>query len=152
MYKTKKNDCFREVLRIQSIDDITRDNLQVVISGMDSACPTQFSAALTQHMNRVGCTIDQLSEATYVSARTIQRMRSSQDCHLDVSTLVALCVGLHLDVYDSRVLLQLAGFCLTGSPRDRAYQVILNYAYKENVADCNRFLLRLGFSPLTKEK
>lgn len=137
---------------VTSLEDINTDNVAYLVSGEDSYTSESFGKALVSLMGKRHITVEQLAEQTHLSPKTIQRMRTKADFRFDHKTVVALCVGLHLDAYDSRKMLELAGLVLTGNRRDRVYQVILNFAFKETVDSCNELLQRLEMEPLTENK
>lgn len=137
-----------EAKKISSLKDITKDNLFVMIGGGQEP-PINFCKALVHFMTVCGVTIAQLAEETGLSEKTIQRMRNDPDRTPSLESVVAVCVGLHLDAYDSDMLLHLAGYQLTNRKTDRVYRLFLNFAFKESVKDCNDLLIRLGMEPLT---
>lgn len=142
----------RVIPLISSLDDITQETISKMISGKNSICQPSFGMAISSFMSEAHITVEQLAEQTHLSSKTIQRIRNKPCFRFDHKTVIALCVGLHLDSYDSRILLQLAGLTLNGSERDRVYQIILNFAFQESVDSCNKLLLRLGMEPLTETK
>jgi len=137
-----------EAKKVSSLKDITKDNLFVMIGG-GQELPNNFCKALVHFMSICGVTIEQLAEETGLSEKTIQRMRNDPDRTPSLESVVAVCVGLHLNAYDSDMLLHLAGYQLTNRKIDRIYRLFLNFAYKDSVADCNDMLIRLGMDPLT---
>ena len=137
--------------RISDLEEITRENINRAISGTDCTCQPTLGLAVVAHMNAENITVEQLADQTHLSPKTIQRIRTKTNQRFDHKTIIALCVGLHLDVFDSHTLLRLAGLSLTGCERDRIYQLILNFAFQESVESCNRMLFRLGMEPLTGE-
>lgn len=137
-----------EAKKVSSLKDITNDNLFVMIGGGQEP-PNNFCKALVHFMEVRGITVEQLADETGLSEKTIQRMRNDPDRTPSLESVVAVCVGLHLDAYDSDMLLHLAGYQLTNRKTDRIYRLFLNFAFKESVKDCNNMLIRLGMKPLT---
>lgn len=137
-----------EAKKVSSLKDITKENLFMMIGGGQEP-PNNFCKALVHFMEVRGVTVEQLADETGLSEKTIQRMRNDSDRTPSLESVVAVCVGLHLDAYDSDMLLHLAGYQLTNRKTDRIYRLFLNFAFKESVKDCNDMLIRLGMDPLT---
>lgn len=144
----KREICYKEAKKISSLKDITNDNLFLMIGGGQDP-PNDFCRALVHFMSSRNVTIEQLADETGLSEKTIQRMRNDSDRTPEIESVVAVCVGLHLDPYDSDMLLRLAGYILRNSRIHRIYRLFLHFAYKEGVKDCNDMLIRLGEKPLT---
>ena len=100
-------------------------------------------------MKESDVTEEELPELTGLAPKTIQRMRNP-NLRTSLKSVVAVCVALSLDLYNSMYLVHLVGFELTYSREDKVYYFILGFAYKETVYDCNRMLERLHMKPLTK--
>ena len=139
---------FEEARKIASVNDITEENLSVII-GEDETPPNDFSQALVYFMNNRGTTIEQLAGLTGLSEKTIQRMRVNANERFSIKAVIAVCIALHLYPHQSERMLELAGYALKTSKTDRLYHFFMNFAYKETVYDCNNALKRCGFSPLT---
>ena len=108
-----------------------------------------FSEALTRFMKESNVTEEELSELTGLAPKTIQRMRNP-NLRTSLKSVIAVCIALSLDLYNSLYFVHLAGFELTNSREDKIYYFILGFAYKETVYDCNCMLKRLHMRPLTK--
>lgn len=134
--------------RIDSVNDVTPENILAIVGG--GHYPGEnFSEALVRFMRECNITEEDLSELTGLAPKTIQRMRNP-NLRTSLKSVVAVCVALSLDLYNSIYLVHLAGFELTNSTEDKVYYFILGFAYKETVYDCNRMLERLHMKPLTK--
>jgi len=134
--------------KVSSLKDVSKDNLIYIIGGGQEP-PNDFGKALIYYMSELEVTVEQLATATGLSEKTIQRMRTAPEIRPTLESVVAVCIGLHLDAYASDTMLHLAGYSLTNKTNDRVYRLFLNFAYKENVEDCNNLLIRLGMEPLT---
>ena len=126
-----------------SVSDITMENANIIFGG-DFPPNDDFNTLIKKIIADRGITYGNLSELTGVSEKTISRICTS-DYHPSLETVIALCVGLDIDPYNSINLIHLAGYNLTNSKRDKAYRFIINCAYCETVYNCNRMLERLGF-------
>ena len=134
--------------KINSVNDVTLDNILAVVGGGHGP-GENFSEALTRFMKESDVTEEELSELTGLAPKTIQRMRNP-NLRTSLKSVIAVCVALSLDLYNSLYLVHLAGFELTNSREDKIYYFILGFAYKETVYDCNCMLRRLHMRPLTK--
>lgn len=145
--KILKNE-LEDAKRIGSVNDVTLDNILAIVDGGHDPGES-FSEALARFMNESRITEEELSELTGLAPKTIQRMRNP-NLRTSLKSVIAVCVALSLDLYNSMYLIHLAGFELTNSREDKVYYFILGFAYKETVYDCNRMLERLHMKPLTK--
>ena len=134
--------------RINSVNDVSLENILAIVGGGHGS-GENFSEALTRFMKESNVTEEELSELTGLAPKTIQRMRNP-NLRTSLKSVVAVCVALSLDLYNSMYLVHLAGFELTNSREDKIYYFILGFAYKETVYDCNCMLKRLHMRPLTK--
>lgn len=70
----------------------------------------------------------------------------------DNSTLMSLCVGMHLSRKAAVVLFRAAGRALSGSREDMAYRYILLHLRERYIEDVNVFLDELGLGLLGAKK
>lgn len=140
-----------EMMYRHYIENTKMDSLENILAivGGGHGPGENFSEALTRFMKESDVTEEELSELTGLAPKTIQRMRNP-NLRTSLKSVVAVCVALSLDLYNSMYLVHLAGFELTNSCEDKVYYFILGFAYKETVYDCNRMLERLHMKPLTK--
>ena len=139
---------FEEAKKISSLKDITTSNLFLFMGGGQEP-PHNFADALIFFMEERNVTVECLAEETGLSEKTIQRLRNSSGGRPDLKTVIAICVGLHLDAYSGDTLLHLAGYILTNKKCDKMYRLFINFAFKETVFECNNALIRCGLKPLT---
>lgn len=140
-----------EATKIVSIQNLNRDNIHDFF-GVGSEPPDPphgFSKALMYFMEMKGYTVEKLASCTGLSPKTIQRMRTGET-HPEIETVVTVCVGLHLGQYYGGCLLEKAGYKLTDTAYHKALYCCMYYAYKSSIEDCNRFMIRMGFKPLTE--
>lgn len=134
--------------KINSVNDVGLENILSIVGGGHGP-GENFSEALARFMKEREITEEDLAELTGLAPKTIQRMRNP-NLRTSLKSVIAVCVALSLDLYNSMYLIHLAGFELTNSREDKVYYFILGFAYKETVYDCNRMLERLHMKPLTK--
>lgn len=142
------SESFEEAKKISSLRDITTSNLFLFMGGGQEP-PHNFADALIFFMEERNVTVECLAEETGLSEKTIQRLRNSSGGRPDLKTVIAICVGLHLDAYSGDTLLHLAGYILTNKKCDKMYRLFINFAFKETVFECNNALIRCGLKPLT---
>lgn len=131
------------------LDKITRKDYIKTFFGGKSP-PTDYLAnALTYLMDEMDIKEVELAETTGLSERTIQRMRNEIDYKPDIRTVVTVCIGLNLYPQFSHLLLQLAGIFPRNTGEERAYMFLINHYYDATVEECNDYLRRLNFKPLT---
>lgn len=139
-----------EASKITSINHLNADNMHLFFgAGQEPPDPPhKFSKALIYFMDLKGYTTEKLASETGLSEKTIQRMRTDKT-HPDIETVVAICVGLHLGLYYADILLSRAGYILTDSDYHRALYCCVYYAFSCTVEECNYFMMRMGYKPLT---
>lgn len=137
-----------EARKVSSVKDITNDNLFLLIGGGPEP-QNDFNEVMIHFMSSLNVAIEQLAEETGLSEKTIQRMRNDSKRTPAIESVVAVCIGLHLDPYDSDKLLASAGYTLNNKKIHRIYRLLIHFSYKDSVKDCNDALIRLGEKPLT---
>lgn len=110
--------------------------------------PLSFPAALCFLMKQANVTIEELEERSYISSRTISRLRTEERKEYTFDQVVAICVALHLPPWISRLMLQRAGLLLRHTVQHQAYQFILDCLYMESVDEVQQFLVETGCMPL----
>lgn len=108
-----------------------------------------FGSTLKNLMKWRGVSKNTLSDLLGSSPKTIQRMRSSEQCSASKQTIIAICVILQLPAPASRCFLQIAGYQMGYTSEDIMYDLILNHHYQDGISACNTFLTSQGFMPLT---
>ncbi len=93
------------------------------------------------------CDLTGLGEENY------RKAEKSQKNDPTVRTIVAIGVGLKLDIETVEKMLTLAGRSFKDSPEDRALKFCITGLSGHPIEDCNDFLESLGYEPLgTKER
>lgn len=139
--------------RIATIEKISEDDFMKIIGGGGDEPPpppNDFGALLTFYMNQKGVTEEGLAELTGLSDRSIRRFKNNSDGRPALESVVAICIALHLLPHQSANLISAAGYHLRQTNKtEQAYQYLIDVAYNESVYDCNAFLKRMTFAPLT---
>lgn len=66
-----------------------------------------------------------------------------------LQSIIAICVGLNIPVDYSVELLNLCGYSLTASKRDRCYKYILTHYEMFDIDKANEFLVKEKFDPIS---
>lgn len=110
--------------------------------------PGSFHETLKPHMIRCNVTVERLEECSYVSGRTIKRMRSEERRDYSLDQVIAICLALHLPPELSFDLIEKAGFRLWQTPEHLIYKAILRTMYMEPLDTVQAKLKECGCAPL----
>lgn len=135
--------------KIASIDTITEEMFRNIISGSGQEPPFNFGGMLAFFMELKGVTEEDLAELTGISDRTIRRYKNDEGERPTLENVVAIGIALHLFPHQIVNLLGAAGYQLRKTPKERAYQYLIDAAYNNTVYECNMFLKKSGMQPLT---
>lgn len=92
-------------------------------------------------MGRLQVTVEQLSEESLIGVKTIQRMRNDITYNPKLSTIIAICVGLHLQPALSMDLVTKTGYGFKLYLEEHVmYQFIINSMYLSSIHECNEVL------------
>ena len=119
---------------------------QTVMSIM-AKLPTSFAETLCAHMKRKGITVEQLAERSWLSVRNISRYRNTPYMSISLPTVICLCVGLKLHPILAGDLIRKAGYYLTNSPEQGAYQMLILTMTNNSIPECNEYLSKAGVQP-----
>lgn len=135
--------------KIASIDTISEEMFQNIICGGGQEPPFNFGGMLSLFMEMKGVTEEGLAELTGISDRTIRRYKNDEGERPTLENVIAIGIALHLFPHQIVNMLGAAGYQLRKTPKERAYQYLIDAAYNNTVYECNRFLEKSGMSPLT---
>jgi len=131
------------------IDTISQEEFMKIVND-SSEPPYDFGKMLSYYMKEKNVTEEGLSELTGISDRTIRRMkRNDPNSRPKLENIVAVCIALHLYPHKSIMLINAAGYYFRNTSKDKIYQFLIDSAYNKNVDECNEFLIRMGYEPLT---
>jgi hypothetical protein len=114
--------------------------------------PGSFCATLKAHMERAGVTVEELAEASLLARKTIQRMRTEEEHTPKLSSIVAVCIGLHINPVFSDDLLRKAGIAPRATNEYISYKCLLSTWYQKDIFECNELLAEYGIAPLGNEE
>lgn len=135
--------------KIASIDTISEEMFRNIISGGGQEPPFNFCGMLSFFMEQKEVTEEGLAELTGISDRTIRRYKNDEGERPTLENVVAIGIALHLFPHQIVNLLGAAGYQLRKTPKERAYQYLIDAAYNNTVYECNMFLKKSGMPPLT---
>jgi len=110
--------------------------------------PVRFSDTLTHHMRKRGLTIEQLSEKSGLSTRTLSVLRNDESAGKSIRQLTALCIGLHLEPELSQDLFRKGGQQFIKTEEHAVYSLLLRTMYRSSLFSCNVILQEAGIKPL----
>jgi hypothetical protein len=108
-----------------------------------------FARLAAWHIRNKGYNKAVFREKTRLSHKTYERIMSNQLSKPELTTVMAICIGLQLSIKDSELLLERAGYKLGSSPQDLAYHKLLSAFVGHSLAECNEVLEALSLSPIT---
>ena len=117
-----------------------------------NALPLSFGETLVAHMQRKGFTVEQLSEASLVSLKQIQRYRNQLNPVVPMNKAVALCIGLKLHPILAEDLIHKAGLTFNSSYAHTAYYSLLLCMTNSSIYECNAMLKSMGIPCFGKEE
>lgn len=122
--------------------------IQQIMEGM----PAGFGDTVKYHMHNLALTREELSERSLLSVKTIGRMRQGQKRNMQLESVIAISVGMHLFPELSSDLLQKADMKLHNDvPAELCYGVMLRTMYRESIYKWNETLESEGLSPLKED-
>lgn len=109
-----------------------------------------FPELLVDLMTKHKMTVDELSERTGISNRTIIHMRKDHDRNFSYRHIFAICIGLQLDPLESIQLVKTSRARPPINPETAAYLEYLLGNNKYGVDQVNNLLIAAAFNPLTR--
>lgn len=129
---------------LQNSQDVTKKN-EVLSNDIRENCSlfTMLSSDFADSMEKVmkwrGLNQKQIAEKSKISTRTISRALSGE--HVDLNTVILMCLALQVPYIISEKLLENAGYTLTlSNPVHQYYWYILTYMYTDPIDTINNYL------------
>ncbi|MDL2327813.1 TlpA family protein disulfide reductase [Ruminococcaceae bacterium OttesenSCG-928-A11] len=96
-------------------------------------------------------TVEGLAESALMDVKMLQRMRNDAAYPKNIESVIALCIGMHLQPELSEELIKRSGFSLRMAQNEvhLLYHFFIGSYYKHTVAECNELLTAKGFDVLT---
>jgi hypothetical protein len=114
--------------------------------------PATFAGSLEMLMKWRRLTVEQLAENALTSPKTIQRMRNDPGHNWELSTIIAVCIGLQLPPYISFDLVTKAGLAFKATEEHITYKHLLTVYCQSTIIECNEFLEEAGYAPIGREE
>ncbi len=119
------------------------------LSTVDKNCWTYIYEIITTK----GTSKPHFCDLTGLGEENYRKAESGLNTDPKVRTIVAIGVGLSLDIETVENMLKLAGRTFKDTPEDRALKFCITGLFGHSIEDCNDFLESLGYEPLgTKER
>ena len=113
--------------------------------------PNDFPDALRFLMEDRGdgkITLEELAERSCLSRKTVERYRSRRTASWSPDAVAAICIGLHLPPWLSRVMLEKAGFCVRSYGPRGYFGEILDCRFMDTVPEVQEYLREAGYPEL----
>jgi DNA-binding Xre family transcriptional regulator len=104
-----------------------------------SQLPGSFGGSLVMLIKWRKLTNEQLAEKSWLSSKTIQRMRNEPDHKWDLETIAKVCLGLQLPPGISSDLIEKAGLSTKGGEKGFTYSHLLATQYKCTIFEFNEY-------------
>jgi len=109
-----------------------------------------FPVMLSGFMKQEKLNDIELGERIHLSDRHIRRFRTGET-KPSFYAVLAICIGLQLDLWDSKELLESAFYTIPLNDEGKIYNFFIRCCRGKSVDDCNAFLLANNMDPLTKK-
>lgn len=116
-----------------------------------NAMPPKFGEALVYLMKLSNQSVESLAENARMDVKMLQRMRNDHDYPKNIESVVAVCIGMHLQPEVSGELMKRSGFSLrlAQSESHLFYKFFLDSFYTHTVDECNEILTAKGYDLMT---
>lgn len=131
---------------VKSLDSLSIEEL-VSLGCNGEELPMTFGRMLSVHMRNNKLSNDDLADLVGISSKTVGRLRRDES-RPKIETAVAICLAMKLYPWDSKYLIELAGYNLEAFV---IYNRLITLYYNEGLPACNSFLKRNGKPPLTNK-
>lgn len=139
-----------DAYKVKKLHELTKNEFLNIVGGTGGQePPNNFRKLFEQYLDRSGVTMEDLSELTGIPDRTIRRIKNEPERRPTLEHLIAICIALHLLPSESEKLITAAGYSFKETPKERALRYLIDCAYDQTVEDCNEFLKKMDFKPLT---
>lgn len=123
------------------------------ITDLLATLPKVFSVSLVKIMEWAEISVEELAESSKLSSKTIQRLRTQADYNVNMKTVVAICIGMHLHPLLSNHLIESAGLSFRYVvPEHATYQFFITGYYGQSIDECNAILHAQGFKSLSGDE
>ena len=110
-------------------------------------CPSSFCGTLDYHIQRRGYSNEKMEEKTGISERTIREYRKSLDVKPDLTSVLALCIGLNLQPgYAYDLIAKSGNDIMRASQENLVFRYLIDYHHMENIYMWNDKLQDAGIN------
>ena len=114
------------------IDDEDFDKVNIEVYIDENYIDAGVAQKLNQYMHEKDITTAMIYERCYVDRRTISKFMNCSNYHPSKNTMLALCIGLQLNLQESEEFLLLAGYSLSNASK---YDLIFKFVLKNEIYD-----------------
>ena len=108
---------------------------------------------LVKNIECVEISEEELAEKAKLSDRTIRRLRTQDDYNIQLKSVVAICIGMHLPPLVSRHLIESAGLSFKYANKEHMlYDFFITSYYCHTIDECNEMLHAQGFKSLSGDE
>lgn len=134
--------------KANAISELNKEITELLVT-----LPKVFSTSLVKIMEWAEISVEELAESSKLSSKTIQRLRTQADYNVNMKTVVAICIGMHLHPLLSQHLIESAGLSFRYVvPEHATYQFFVTGYYGHSIDDCNEILHAQGFKSLSGDE
>lgn len=143
--RTKRYYFSEESLKHEKVD---RESFREYLREKDQL-PNSFSQLLRFFIEKSGRSREDVAAGAGISPRNLTRLTDGKaEQQPKLSTVIALCLSLHLFPNFSEKLIQTAGYSLRNTEEGEAYQTLIYAYFDSDLDECNCVLQELGIKPL----
>lgn len=118
------------------------DNLSEIMQEL----PGGFASTLNYHIKRRKLTNEKMEERSGVSERWIRELRKKEGTSKELTTVLALCIGLNLHPFLAEDLITKSGYRLGATKEHMIYRWLITQHMDENLDAWNSHLQEAGIS------
>ena len=104
---------------------------------------------LVKNIECVEISEEELAEKAKLSDRTIRRLRTQDDYNVNLKTVVAICIGMHLPPLVSRHLIDSAGLSFKYANKEH---MLYDFSLPHTIDERNEMLHAQGFKSLSRDE
>ena len=101
------------------------------------------------HLDDMHLSLNAFAKQIQMKPDNIMRIYTRPNSVPKLDTVLAVCLGLHMQPPISEIFIKLAGQSLNRSKYEEEYRYLLNFRYKDSIEACNRYLLDHHINALT---
>lgn len=113
-------------------EERVRSDIDILIEELNEAYT--FASVVKYHLKNKNLTSKDIYERAYIDRRLLHKILTSPSYHPSKKTVLALCIALRLNYYESIELLGLASYSFVANSRE---DIIYSYFVSKEIYDLN---------------